>query len=190
MRTTRPLRNFSTRLVAFLRDRRGVAAIEFAFIAPLLLLLYFGTVDTANWYMAHRRLVLAGSTVADLTTQSATSVKSTDIKSFWDATSRIVDPASVEGVTVRDFRVDGSTAKQQWTYSPLGTCGSTSTAEQLQAAKDTEMTDGNDIVVVEVCTTIQPIALQIFGFSELDLHYKIAMRPRLSKTLDCTSGCS
>jgi Flp pilus assembly protein TadG len=93
MRTIRPLRNFSARLVAFLRDRRGVAAIEFAFIAPLLLLLYFGTVDTANWYMAHRRLVLAGSTVADLTTQSATSVKSTDIKSFWDATSRIVDPA-------------------------------------------------------------------------------------------------
>lgn len=192
-------RIFPARLLDFLRDPGGVAAIEMAFIAPLLLLLYFGTVDLANWYMAHRRLVVAGSTLADLTTQSAGSITGTQIGSFWTATGAITEPLPISSIelTVRDFRVEGTTAKQQWQYSqvvtdgqPAPVCGSSRDAAALQGLRDTEMTDANDIVIVEVCTSIPPIALQVFGYDELNLHYMIAMRPRLSKTIDCTSGCS
>lgn len=194
MRATLPMHAISARLIAFLRDRRGVAAIEMAIIAPVLLLLYFGTVDTANWYMAHRRLILAGSTIADLTTQSATSVKSTDIDDYWEATGAIVDPAAVSGYTVRDYRVNGTTSRMKWKYTPAGmtSCGTDSTDAELQAIKDDEMTDGNDILVVKVCSTIPAIVLHVFipDLDQLELEYKMAMRPRLSKTLDCTSGCT
>jgi len=191
---TRSMRIISARLLAFLRDRRGVAAIEMAFIAPLLILLYFGTVDATNWYMTHRKLVLAGATLADLTTQTATSTTGTDIAKYWQATTDSIIaplPSSSVKVTMRDFRLSGTTSKQKWEY-PIATtagCGTSRNAAALQAIKNAEMADSNDIVIVEVCTSIEPIALQIFGFGTLDVRYQISMRPRLSKTLDCTSGC-
>jgi Flp pilus assembly protein TadG len=190
----RRMRKFPARLLAFLCDRRGVAAIEFAFIAPLLILLYFGTVDATNWYMTHRKLVLAGATLADLTTQTATSTTGTDIAKYWQATTDAIIaplPASSVKVTMRDFRLSGTTSKQKWEY-PVATtagCGVSRDATALQALKNAEMADSNDIVIVEVCTSIEPIALKVFGFGTLTVRYQISMRPRLSKTLDCTSGC-
>lgn len=182
----------------FLHDRQGIAALEFALIAPFLLLLYFGTVDLANWYMTHRRIVLAGSTIADITTQSPGTVKSTDIFKYWNGVGDIIAPLTPSDIamTIRNYRKDGSTAKRQWTYSykpagtaPARTCGSDATAAKLLAIAGSEMTEGNDILVADLCFTTSPIVLQIFGWTAIPLHYQISMRPRLGKTLDCT-GCT
>ena len=61
---------------------------------------------------------------------------------------------------------------------------------EFQSLATTEMSDANDILSAEVCTTIKPIALQVFGFKDIEMRYQINMRPRLGKTLDCTSGCT
>lgn len=201
-----PMRSLHKRLagstLTFLRDRQGLAAIEFAFIAPVLLLAYFGTVDVTNWYMAHRRLVVAGSTIADLTTQNPGQVTGTDIRNFWLGIGKIVEPLPIDSIalTLRDFRKDGASSKQQWQYSyrptalpagsPTPVCGGARSVDQLQTLATNEMTDANDILSAEVCTTIKPIALQVFGFEDIEMHYQINMRPRLGKTLDCTSGCT
>jgi Flp pilus assembly protein TadG len=50
-------------------DRRGVAAIEFAFIAPVLLSLYFVTMEVAQGIEANKKVGRIGSMVADLVTQ-------------------------------------------------------------------------------------------------------------------------
>ncbi len=196
------MRKLAAKAGKFLRDRRGVAAIEMAMIAPVLVLLYFGTVDLANWYMAHRRLVVAGSTIADLTTQSPGTVTGAEIKNFWTGIGDIIEPLPIDSIklTLRDFRKNGTSSKQKWQYSyspasqpagqPPPTCGTDPVGDQLQSLADTEMTDANDILVVEVCTTIQPIALQVFGFHEIPMRYRISMRPRLGKILDCTSNCT
>lgn len=193
------MRQFTAKLSSFRRDHRGFAAFEMAIIAPILLLVYFGTVDLANWYMAHRRLVVAGSTIADLTTQSPGTVTGTEIRDFWTGIGRIIEPLPIDSVTLtmRDYRKDGGSSKRQWSYSsnatqdpPAPACGSDRNAEQLLDLATTEMSDANDILIAEVCTTISPIALHIFGFEAIPLKYQISMRPRLGKTLDCTSGCS
>lgn len=173
----------------FSRDRKGIAAIEFALIAPFLLLLYFGTVDLTNWYVAHRRLVLAGSTIADLTTQSPGSLTGTQIGQFWTAVGDIIAPVSNVNLTMRNFRKNGSTAKQQWSYAQGPTCSGAPNAAALAAIAASEMTEGNDILVAQVCTTIQPLVLGFFDFPPLTMNYQINMRPRLGKLLDCTAGC-
>lgn len=53
-----------------LRDRRGVSAVEFALIAPVMILIYFGLVEFCQGYMAERRSGHAASMVADLVAQS------------------------------------------------------------------------------------------------------------------------
>ncbi|MGE0241052.1 MAG: TadE/TadG family type IV pilus assembly protein [Parvibaculaceae bacterium] len=183
-------RQLRAKIRRFIRDRKGVAAIELALVAPLLLLLYFGTVDLANWYMSHRRLVVAGSTVADLTTQTTKQVTKADINGIWNGIGRIIAPMKLADVkmTMRAFRKKDGAVTQQWSYSANGgsSCGAAPTAADLQAIGSTEMGDQNDIVIASVCTTVAPIALQVFGYGSIDMKYKISMRPRLGKTLDCT----
>nr|WP_314428625.1 TadE/TadG family type IV pilus assembly protein [uncultured Brevundimonas sp.] len=60
---------FLGRLIA---DRRGVSAIEFALLAPIMLLIYLGLVEFSQAYMAERRTGHTAAMVADLVAQSDT----------------------------------------------------------------------------------------------------------------------
>jgi len=51
-------------------DRRGVSAVEFALIAPVMILFYFGLAELCQAYMAQRRMSHAASAVADLVAQA------------------------------------------------------------------------------------------------------------------------
>jgi Flp pilus assembly protein TadG len=53
----------------FLGDRRGVAALEFALIAPTILLLYLGSIEVTMGLDVNKNLGRATSMVADLVTQ-------------------------------------------------------------------------------------------------------------------------
>ena len=57
------------RVVQFRRDRSGIAAIEFAMIVPLMLMLFFGTVEFSQALTADRRVAQMASTTADLVAQ-------------------------------------------------------------------------------------------------------------------------
>jgi Flp pilus assembly protein TadG len=63
------------------KDQRGVAAIEFALIAPVAILLYCGFAELTMAMMAERRAAHAASVVADLVSQSTqvTNAQMTDI---------------------------------------------------------------------------------------------------------------
>lgn len=181
------MRRLHTLLRIFRRDGSGFAAFEFAIIAPTLILLYFGVVDISNWYMAHRRLVFAASTMADLVTQSPGTVARSDITDkYWAAVAWIVPTDGIR-LTIRGYRKNGSSAAPA-PWGPVnagdGSCGTELGDTQRQSLADNEMTDGNDIIIAEVCQTVEPIVLQVLGFTIEPLHYSISMRPRLGKTLD------
>jgi Flp pilus assembly protein TadG len=53
-------------------DRRGVSAVEFALIAPVMIAFYFGLCEFCQAYMAQQRMSHVSATVADLVTQTDT----------------------------------------------------------------------------------------------------------------------
>lgn len=53
----------------FGRDGSGVSAVEFALLAPVLILIYFGLAEFCQAYMAQRRMGHATSQVADIVAQ-------------------------------------------------------------------------------------------------------------------------
>jgi Flp pilus assembly protein TadG len=55
----------------FWRDRRGVSAVEFALIAPVLLLLYCGLAELTQAMMAQRRLNQVTAAIGDLVSQTS-----------------------------------------------------------------------------------------------------------------------
>ncbi len=74
----------SGRLKSFWRDRRGVSAVEFALIAPVLIVMYCGLAEMTQAMMAQRRLSNIASTIGDLVAQSTQTgpSKMTDIFSI------------------------------------------------------------------------------------------------------------
>ena len=76
-----------------LRDRSGIAATEFAVIVPVMLVMFFGTVEFSAGVAVDRKVTLMARTLSDLTSQS-TSVSDTDLTSFFAASKGIMTPYS------------------------------------------------------------------------------------------------
>ena len=53
----------------WLVDRRAVAAVEFALIAPLLLLVWVAIIEVSNLHLVGRKATIAAQAAADLTAQ-------------------------------------------------------------------------------------------------------------------------
>jgi len=56
----------------FKNDEAGIAAIEFAFIAPIMLFMYFGMAEVATAISVDRNVSHSANVAGDLTTQSQT----------------------------------------------------------------------------------------------------------------------
>jgi Flp pilus assembly protein TadG len=93
LRLFRPLRRFGL-------DRAAVAGVEFALILPILLMLYFGTVEFGNALTIARKATHLTSTLADLVTQSKT-VSNTDIANIFEVGRAIMEPYTTSHLRAR-----------------------------------------------------------------------------------------
>ena len=103
----------------FWRDARGVSAIEFALIAPLMLVIYFGLVEFCQGYMASRRASHTASIVADLVAQSdaTTTQDLTSIFAIGDLIMRPF-PAAPLSIRVSSVTIDANgVARIDWSQS-------------------------------------------------------------------------
>lgn len=66
-RSRGPAEGFLTRLH---NDRRGITAVEFALLAPVMIAFYFGLAEFCQGYMAQKRLGHTASAVGDLVAQT------------------------------------------------------------------------------------------------------------------------
>lgn len=75
----------------FANDRRGVSAIEFALVAPFLIMAYLGMAELTLGMMASRRASHLAATIGDLTAQSET-IDVTSIKDLWAIGTSMMQP--------------------------------------------------------------------------------------------------
>jgi Flp pilus assembly protein TadG len=101
---------------ALLRDTGGLAAIEFAMIAPILLVLFFGVVEMSSGLAAYRKVTLMAHTLCDLTSQSV-EVQDSDLSNFFAASTGVMMPFSPAPIsqTITEIWVNSSgQAYVQW----------------------------------------------------------------------------
>jgi Flp pilus assembly protein TadG len=82
------LRRFAT----FMRDRKGAAAVEFALIAPLLLTLYFVTMEVSQGIDTNKKVSRLGSMVADLVAQQPSITNTEDLDAIMRIGEAILQP--------------------------------------------------------------------------------------------------
>ena len=115
----------------FVADRRALAATEFAIIVPLMLVLFFGTVEFSSAVAIDRKVTLIARTLSDLTSQS-TSLADSDMQNTFTASISIVQPydASLVKGSISQIYIDAnSIATVQW--SKAGTIASGATQATL-----------------------------------------------------------
>ena len=82
-----------TNLHRMWRSKDGLAAVEFALLAPVMLLMFFGTVELSAALDCRARVNNVASTAADLVAQE-TSVSSSDMANVFAALNSIIYPYS------------------------------------------------------------------------------------------------
>src|SRR5262249_4848085 len=77
----------------FARDKSGMAATEFALIAPLMLTIYFGVTEVADALIANTKTASLASTAADLAAQEKNLCDS-EVQAIFAALNAIMFPYS------------------------------------------------------------------------------------------------
>lgn len=124
------------RLARFGRDRRGVSAVEFAFVAPVMIGLYLGCVEISDGVAADRKVSLIGDALANLSAQ-VTTISTSDMTNILNASSSIISPYSAANLqaTVSCLNID-STGKVTvaWSATLNGTARATGSSVTIPSA--------------------------------------------------------
>jgi len=96
----------------FSHNKEGVAAVEFALIAPIMITLFFGAVELSDGLLANRKVTSVASSVADLVSQD-TQIDDAGMADIFKAAQAIIVPYNFTDLSVRvssiNIDFDGTT---------------------------------------------------------------------------------
>jgi Flp pilus assembly protein TadG len=174
------------------RDRRGVSAVEFALLAPLMIGLYLGLAEVTDGVSADRKVTLTASALANLTGQVET-ISTGDMQNILDAGSKIMFPYT-KGLlksTIACLKIDAaSKATVQWSITrngdPVYTKGDVYNFSEVNSAL---AVPNSWLILAEVSYDYTPtIGYTIAG--TLTLAEKMFMSPRISAPTYDGQTCS
>jgi len=174
-RARRPLRRL-------LRDKRGVSAVEFAMLLPLMVTLYLGGVEVSQAVAIDRKVTLIARALGDLVAQ-ATNISNAEISNIMAASAAVVVPYQDNklSIVVSSVKVDAQgVAKIAWSDTKNGTARAVGSTVTLN---DALRTPNSTLIWAEAQYAYTPtIGYVITG--TMNLKDQIYMRPRLS---DCVT---
>jgi Flp pilus assembly protein TadG len=168
------------------RDKRGNAAIEFAVIVPLMLTMFFGTVEFSSGVAVQRKVSMAAQELADMTARNKT-VADTDITNFFNIGNAVLTPYSSTPLmaTITQIYIDPATgiARSQWSKGSTARLdGSTVPVPANLVARDSTtnaILPDQYLIFAETSYLFQPAVGYIMAKAGVNLSDKIYMRPRL-----------
>jgi len=107
----------------FLKEKKGLAAIEFALIGPVLATLLMGTIELCEALGAHQKVTMLASSAADLVAQT-TSVSASNMSDVFSAVSAIMYPypSSNAQIIISSIVSDGNgNGTVAWSQAQNGT---------------------------------------------------------------------
>lgn len=175
----------------FRGDRSGVGAVEFALIAPVLIILYIGSLEVSVAMSVNKKLARAASTVADLVTQDD-NVDKTLLKSMVNVAESVMMPFRTDGMKVKitGIAINGSgVAKATWSWQEDDTrpysVGSIQTLPSDLAIPDTFLVR-TEIQFDHEMLLIMP-DLQAIDLRTLNMKKTYHLRQRIGDSVTCSN---
>ncbi len=76
----------------------GVAAVEFALVVPILLLIYVGTIEASALISVDRKVQSVSGALGDLVSRTENTLPASDLRDYFRAASGIMSPYPASGV--------------------------------------------------------------------------------------------
>ena len=138
-------------LLRFRRDNRGVAAVEFALVAPVLIMAYLGMAELTLGLMASRQTSHLAATIGDLAAQSD-NLTTANLTDLWSIGASMLQPFSTgTALKIRLTEVTMNSSNQaivfwsrnngNWTNRTAGSTVSQVTTSQLSQGQYMMMTE-------------------------------------------------
>ena len=172
----------------FARDKRGVSAVEFALIAPLMIGLYLGCAEISDGVGADRKVSLAAATLANLASQ-VTTISSSDMTNILNASSAIAAPYAANKMksVLSCLKID-STGKATVAWSATLN-GSVRAAGQVVTIPSALAVPSSQLLFAEVSYAYTPtVGYTITG--TLNLSDQMYMAPRITAPTYGTLACT
>jgi Flp pilus assembly protein TadG len=180
------------RLRRFAEDKRGVSAIEFAMLLPLMVTLYLGTVEISQGIAINRKVSITARTLADLAAQSQT-LTNAQLQDLLKASSAVMTPYNDSdptkparlGVTVTSVNIDAQ-GKATVAWSQTLNNGPTHSQGDAVTLPAAALAVPNTSLV---WSQAQYAYAPTFGYvltQTINLHDQLYMRPRLSDSVTLT----
>jgi Flp pilus assembly protein TadG len=158
------------RIRGFLADASGIAAVEFAYIAPLLMLMTFGTFEISRALIVHKRFQRATAMVGDLVSrEEQLGATYPEAKAALDgimlSAQHVMEPytSTPLRMAITQLRASSSDAKKtnvEWSYSYNGMPVTNCPLAKNMPAWDM-ITKGNAAIVVEAQYQYTPLLTNI-----------------------------
>ena len=171
------------RLAAFGQANDGVAAIEFAMIVPIMVMLFFGSVEFSQALTVDRRITQVASSTADLVAQTD-KITTTDLNDIMNIVGSIIKPYSVAPMKVSISsvkKIDNNSPLVVWSYGYNGGATYSGNYSGMPAGLiDNPVTGGtSSVIVAEVSYNFVPTIAQ-FLKGGVTLSEKFYLKPRKS----------
>jgi Flp pilus assembly protein TadG len=156
-------------------DRSGVAALEFAFVAPVVILLFVGSITLFDMYRAYQNIVEANGIVADVVSRQTT-VNDAFIANLYGVFTNLqTDKTAPNALRVSSITKTGGVYKLAWKKES----GKTTLLKPqvLDTTKLPDISDGDSIIYVEG-TTDYSVATPLLGFGTINYAESAFTRPR------------
>ena len=165
------------------REDDGSAAIEFAFIAPVMILMYFGLAEIASAISVDRKISHGTNVAGDLITQDA-EMDLAEIEEALSAAIRVMTVNDGGKVTVemRSYTMDSDDKIRSEGIVQLNKGANTLPAFDPSTLDDKLLSDKSGIVVTRVAYTYTPLKLKFFD-SDIMLKETFMLKPRRSDSV-------
>lgn len=176
-------RRLSRLLGRLARQDKGMAAVEFSLILPILVMLWIGGVEVTQALSVDRRLNNLASSIGDLVARSKT-VTYADIDTIFDVAPGAMFPYSTTGLQMRvtAVKVDSAgTATVAWSRAE-GTSAYSANQAMNGLVPATLRVPDTEIIMSEVYTTYTPTVGYVIS-GTLNLDDRLFFVPRLSDTV-------
>jgi Flp pilus assembly protein TadG len=171
----------------FKSDRSGIAAVEFALLLPIMIMLYVGGIEITDAYTIDRKVTGVASALSDLVAQSK-KITTNEMQNILDASESIMAPYAVGDLKVRVSGVwidDQSVAKVVWSVAR----NETAAAEDSVMTLPSGVTDEESFLVVAEAEYDYTPKIGYVLTGALTLGQEFYLKPRLSKTVCYNDKC-
>lgn len=201
----------NTLFFRLLRSEKGVALIEFAFAAPILLMLILGGLELANYALAHMRVNQIAMTVADNAGRVTTGIDEANVYEIFAGAGVIGEPIDFEDhgrITLSSLQHNGGSGSSEGQMINWQRCWGDAEVNPVYGFEDDGRNDnsledgfgngsnnitsaeGTAVMVVEVSYAYQPLIDTQYMVINESIRHQAAFNVRGRQSNDITNSQS